>query len=58
MKYLVLLAAVISMSSCNTCIGIGRDTEQAYTWTKEKIQGMGSGGGGGGSTNSGGAPVY
>ncbi len=54
MKYFVVLAALLALNSCNTCIGIGRDTEQAYLWTKGKIQGAGSNSGGKDS----GAPVY
>jgi len=48
MKKLVsaMLAAVFALNSCNTFIGIGRDTKQGYYWTKEKIQGMNGGGGG------------
>lgn len=57
MKYLAALAIVFALNSCNTCIGIYRDTKQGYHWTKEKIQGMNGGGGGGGGYDSG-APVY
>lgn len=39
MKYLALLACLTVLNSCNTLIGIGRDTKQAYVWTSEKIQG-------------------
>lgn len=44
MKLLIALACVFALNSCNTLIGLGRDTEQAYHWTKEKIQGTGGGG--------------
>jgi predicted small secreted protein len=54
MNYLIVLAALLALNSCNTCIGIGRDTKQAYLWTKEKIQGTGSNTSGDAS----GAPVY
>jgi hypothetical protein len=54
MKYFVVLAALWTLNSCNTCIGIGRDTEQAYLWTKGKIQGTGPNKGGDAS----GAPAY
>lgn len=54
MKYLIVLAAVFALNSCNTSIGIYRDTKQAYSWTKDKIQGTGGGGGG----DEYGAPVY
>ncbi len=52
MKYLLLAALVLSLPSCNTCIGIGRDCKHAFNWTKEKLQGDG-----GGSSQQG-APVY
>lgn len=54
MKVLALILVALSLNSCNTLIGIGRDTKQGYQWTKGKIQG--SGGGGGGEEY--GAPVY
>jgi len=47
MRLLTALAFVFALNSCNTFIGLGRDTEHAYHWTKNKIQGGGSGGGGG-----------
>ena len=56
MKFLILLAAVFALNSCNTSIGLYRDTKQAFSWTKSKIQGSGGGGGGGGDDY--GAPVY
>ena len=43
MKYLSLVAAVFALNSCNTTIGIYRDTKQAFLWTKEKIQNCRSG---------------
>ncbi len=52
MKYLIILAAVFALNSCNTLIGMGRDTKQAYHWTKDKIQGTNS------SSQGSGAPVY
>jgi predicted small secreted protein len=54
MKTLLALAVVFALNSCNTSIGLYRDTKQAFSWTKEKFQG--SGGGGGGYDQ--GAPVY
>lgn len=54
MKLLIALVAVLALNSCNTMIGIGRDTKQGYQWTKSKIQGTG---GGSGDSNYG-APVY
>lgn len=53
MKYLIVLTAVFALNSCNTLIGMGRDTKQGYNWTKDKIQGSGSS-----SSNTQGAPVY
>ncbi len=41
MKYLILILTALALNSCNTCIGIGRDTKQGYDWTKSKIQGSG-----------------
>jgi outer membrane protein assembly factor BamE (lipoprotein component of BamABCDE complex) len=58
MKYLIALAAIFALNSCNTSIGLYRDTKQAYSWTKEKIQGMNSSGGGSGGGEDYGAPVY
>lgn len=51
MKLLILIVAALALNSCNTCIGIGRDTKEGYNWTKSKIQGTQS-------ANSAGAPVY
>ena len=42
MKIMLLIAAMVALNSCNTCIGIGRDTKQAYQWTASKFQGSGS----------------
>lgn len=56
MKYVILIFAVLALNSCNTLIGVGRDTKAGYQWTKGKIQG--SGGGGGGYQEEYGAPVY
>lgn len=39
MKLLLVIAATVALNSCNTCIGIGRDTKQGYEWTKSKFQG-------------------
>lgn len=54
MRYLALIALVTTLSSCNTTIGIYRDTKAAFLWTKGKIQGSGGGCGG----DDYGAPVY
>jgi predicted small secreted protein len=34
MKLLVVIAVALALNSCNTCIGIGRDTVQGYNWTE------------------------
>jgi hypothetical protein len=39
MKFLLVIAALLSLNSCNTLIGLGRDTKEGYLWTKKKIQG-------------------
>jgi len=54
MKYFIVLATLFALDSCNTMIGLGRDTKQGYQWTKEKIQNSGNTSGG----NTSGAPVY
>ncbi len=56
MKMLLVIVAALALNSCNTLIGIGRDTKQGYQWTKSKIQS--SGGGGGEQSDPSGAPVY
>jgi len=43
MKYMILTVVVLSLNSCNTCIGVWRDTCQGYQWTKGKMQGEGGG---------------
>ena len=45
MKLLILIVSALALNSCNTLIGIGRDTKQGYQWTKAKIQSSGDGGG-------------
>ena len=57
MKILIMLATVFALNSCNTTIGLYRDTKEAFMWTKSKIQSNG-GGEGGGSEDDYGAPVY
>lgn len=54
MKFLTLLAVAFTLNSCNTMIGMWRDTKHGYEWSKQKIQG--NGGGGGGYDDN--APVY
>jgi predicted small secreted protein len=54
MRLIILIIAALALNSCNTFIGIGRDTKQGYQWTKSKFQGSG----GGGDTYDEGAPVY
>ncbi|MEY3394782.1 MAG: hypothetical protein RL346_1018 [Verrucomicrobiota bacterium] len=53
MKYLLLIATMTALSSCNTMVGLWRDTKASYHWTKDQIQHSGSG-----SQDSYGAPVY
>lgn len=57
MKSLLLLAFVFSAVSCNTAIGVWRDTKATYHWSKNKIQESQSGGGGEQDYEYG-APVY
>ena len=56
MKIAVVLVALFALSSCNTSIGLYRDSVQAFNWTKEKFQG--SGGGSDGGYEDYGAPIY
>lgn len=56
MKVVLLAIALISLNSCNTIIGMYRDTKQAVIWTKGKIQG--SGGSGAGDDAYSDAPIY
>ena len=58
MKKLLLLAFIISLSSCNTAIGVWRDTKATYHWTANKISGSGGSGGGEEYDTEYGAPVY
>lgn len=59
MKLFLLIAVVCSIVSCNTSIGMWRDTKATYNWSKRKIQESNSGGGGGsGQEYEYGAPVY
>ena len=41
MKLLMLVVAVLTLNSCNTMIGLGRDTKEGFIWSKNKIQGAG-----------------
>lgn len=54
---LLLISVVFSLVSCNTSIGVWRDTKAAYKWTARKIAESGDGGGGSYDTDYG-APVY
>lgn len=38
MKAFTLLVATLTLASCNTMIGLGRDSKEGYVWTKAKIQ--------------------
>ncbi|MES2983489.1 MAG: hypothetical protein V4727_14345 [Verrucomicrobiota bacterium] len=53
MKWILLIVTVVSLTSCNTMIGVWRDTKATYHWSKEKMQNSGSG-----SQEEYGAPVY
>ncbi len=57
MKLFLVIAAALTLNSCNTMIGLGRDTKQGFEWTKAKIKGSGSGSGNSQPDPSG-APVY
>ncbi len=57
MKILLLLAVVFSLVSCNTSIGLWRDTKAVVKWSADKIAGTGDGGGDEYDTEYG-APVY
>ncbi len=54
MKTLAALLVMSCLVSCNTTIGIWRDTKAGYYWTKEKIQNSGNSG----QDQEYGAPVY
>jgi len=59
MKFLFLLAALGTLVSCNTSIGMWRDTKATYEWSKRKIEESNNGGGGGSEQEyEYGAPVY
>lgn len=58
MKYLILLATTFSLTSCNTLIGMWRDTKAATQWTARKIDNAANKHGGGGGGDDYGAPVY
>lgn len=38
---LLVIVTALTLNSCNTSIGIWRDTKQGFMWTKSKIQGSG-----------------
>jgi len=57
MKIFIVIVSAFALNSCNTSIGIFRDTKQGFNWTRDKIQNAG-GGGGGQSDDYSGAPVY
>jgi hypothetical protein len=56
MKFALLALTLLTLNSCNTLIGMYRDTKQGVIWTKGKIQGSGGGGGGGDAYSD--APIY
>jgi predicted small secreted protein len=58
MKTLVLLSVLFSLVSCNTAIGVWRDTKATYHWSKKKIQESQNNSGGSDVDYEYGAPVY
>jgi hypothetical protein len=56
MKILLVIISMLMLNSCNTAIGLFRDTKQGYLWTKGKIQG--AQGSGDVLPDPSGAPVY
>jgi outer membrane protein assembly factor BamE (lipoprotein component of BamABCDE complex) len=56
MKIAAALAIIFLLNSCNTAIGMWRDTKQGFIWSKNKIQQ--SRNGGGGNYDPYGAPTY
>jgi predicted small secreted protein len=38
-KLLIVIATALALNSCNTTIGLYRDTKAGVIWTKDKIQG-------------------
>lgn len=55
MKFFLVCLFGLSLVSCNTAIGVWRDTKVGFNWTKEKIQGAGSEGS---QEYEYGAPIY
>lgn len=55
MKMIAVLALLCLLNSCNTAIGMYRDTKQGIIWTADKIKGSDNGGGG---SDPYGAPTY
>jgi len=59
MKIFFVLAAIGTLVSCNTSIGMWRDTKATYEWSKRKIEESNNGGAGGSEQQyEYGAPVY
>ena len=58
MKIFLVIAAALSLVSCNTSIGLWRDTKLGFQWTKAKMQGSSGGGGDYVEPDPSGAPVY
>lgn len=53
MKYLLIAITALSLTNCNTLIGLGRDTKEGFLWCNRKIYEKTQGGGGHDE-----APVY
>jgi hypothetical protein len=62
MRFACALMLAVTLSSCNTSIGVGRDIKEGFIWSKNKIQEKRAQGQqqqqGGGYFDDGGAPVY
>lgn len=54
MKFFLIFISILALNSCNTMIGMFRDTKQAVSWAGGKMQGDG----GGTADDASGAPVY
>lgn len=56
MKIFILLVTAFTLVSCNTTIGLYRDTKQGFLWTKDKINNARNSSGS--QSYDQGAPVY
>jgi len=37
MKYVLIFVAALALNSCNTLLGVGKDTRDGFFWTNDKI---------------------